>query len=185
MQPPARLRLLAIIRERSLLSGGRFTLASGRESSVFFDMKPSMLDAEAANLIADAVLDVVAGWTADAVGGLVMGAVPIVAVVAAKSWGDPRFAGRPLAGFFVRKEAKDHGTGRKVEGNLAAGARTVILEDVTTTGGSALQAADAVRAAGCSVEGVVTLVDRREGAAEAFRQAGLPFVAIFSRDDFL
>jgi orotate phosphoribosyltransferase len=181
----ARDRLRAIIRERSLLSGGRFTLASGRESSIFFDMKPAMLDPEGANLIADAVLDVVAGWPADAVGGLVMGAVPIVAVVAAKSWGDPRFAGRPLSGFFVRKEAKDHGTGKRIDGNLAPGARTVILEDVTTTGGSALQAADAVRAAGCRVEGVVTLVDRREGASDAFARAGLPFVAIFSRDDFL
>jgi orotate phosphoribosyltransferase len=180
-----RARLQTIIRERALLSGGRFTLASGRESSVFFDMKPAMLDPEGANLIADAVLDVIADRPADAVGGLVMGAVPIVAVVAAKSWTDPRFAQRPLAGFFVRKEAKDHGTAKRIDGTLAPGARTVILEDVTTSGASALQAADAVRAAGCTVEAVVTLVDRREGAAEAFRQAGLPFVAIFSRDDFL
>lgn len=188
-----RQRLRAIIHERSLLSGGNFTLASGRASSIFFDMKPSMLDPEGANLIADAVLDVIAGektpektpWSADAVGGLVMGAVPIVAVVAAKSWADPRFAGKPLAGFFVRKEAKDHGTGKKIDGNLAPAARAVILEDVTTTGGSALQAADAVRAAGCSVVGVITLVDRQEGASESFRQAGLSFAAIFSREDFV
>lgn len=188
-----RQRLRAIIRERSLLSGGNFTLASGRASSTFFDMKPSMLDPEGANLIAGAVLDVIAGgktpektpWPADAVGGLVMGAVPIVAVVAAKSWTDPRFAGKPLAGFFVRKEAKDHGTGKKIDGNLAPAARAVILEDVTTTGGSALQAADAVRAAGCSVVGVITIVDRQEGANESFRQAGLPFAAVFGREDFI
>ena len=175
-----KVRLRQLIAERSLLTGGDFTLASGRQSSVFFDMKRSMLDPEGANLIAEAVLRRVEDLNVDAVGGLVMGAVPIVAVVCARS-----FPQRPLQGFFVRKEAKDHGTAKRIDGNLAAGARVVILEDVTTTGGSALQAAEVVRAAGAEVVAVVTLVDRMEGAAEAFAAEGLRFEAILRRDDFV
>lgn len=173
-------RLRQLIAERSLLKGGEFTLASGRQSSVFFDMKRTMLDPEGANLIADAVLRRLARTAVDGVGGLVMGAVPIVAVVCAKS-----FPARPLRGFFVRKEAKDHGTARRIDGNLAAGDRVVILEDVTTTGGSALQAVEAVRQAGAEVVGVLTIVDRMEGAGEAFAAAGLRFDAILTRDDFV
>ena len=136
-------RLRDIIRERSLLTAGSFTLASGRASSLFFDMKPAMLDPEGANLIADAVLDRLDEPELDAVGGLVMGAVPIVAVVCAKS-----FERRLLGRFFVRKEVKDHGTAKLIEGNLPRGARAVVLEDVTTTGGSASRAVEAVRSAG-------------------------------------
>jgi orotate phosphoribosyltransferase len=172
-------RLRQVIGERSLLKGGAFTLASGRQSSVFFDMKRTMLDPEGANLIADAVLRRLDGQQVDAVGGLVMGAVPIVAVVCAKS-----FPHRPLQGFFVRKEAKDHGTARRVDGNLVPGARVAILEDVTTTGASALLAVDAVRAEGAEVVTVLTVVDRMEGAAAAFAAAGVPFAALLSRDDF-
>lgn len=173
-------RLCQLIAERSLLTGGEFTLASGRQSSVFFDMKRTMLDPEGANLIADEVLGRIKGFEVEAVGGLVMGAVPIVAVVCAKSFPD-----RPLQGFFVRKEAKDHGTARRIDGNLAPGARVVILEDVTTTGGSALMAVEAVRAAGAEVVAVLTIVDRMEGASEAFAAAGLRFEAILCRDDFV
>lgn len=176
----SRERLRHVIRTRSLLTGGAFTLASGRESSLFFDMKRTMFDPEGANFIAEAVLDRLGNGSVDAVGGLVMGAVPIVAVVCAKSFE----RGYPLQGFFVRKEAKDHGTASLIEGNLTEKARVAILEDVTTTGGSALRAAAAVRSAGASVVKVVTIVDRLEGAEQAFRAAGLPFEAIFSRCDF-
>jgi orotate phosphoribosyltransferase len=177
---PARQRLRDIIRARSLLTGGTFTLASGRASSMFFDMKPTMFDPEGANLIADAVLDCLGPPQVDAVGGLVMGAVPIVAVVCAKSFE----RGRPLQGFFVRKKPKDHGTAKLIDGNLARGARVAVLEDVTTTGGSALQAVDAVRSAGAVVAKVISVVDRLEGAADTFRAQGLPFEALFTRDDF-
>ena len=176
----ARQRLRDIIRARSLLAGGAFTLASGRESVFFFDMKRTMFDPEGANLIAEAVLDRIGETPVEAVGGLVMGAVPIVSVVCAKSFE----RGRPLQGFFVRKETKDHGTAKLIDGNLSHGARVAILEDVTTTGGSALEAADAVRAFGASVVLVITIVDRQEGAAAAFRAHDLPFVALFTRDDF-
>lgn len=174
-------RLRHLIRTRSLLTEGQFTLSSGAESSVFFDMKRTMLHPEGANLIADAVLDRLAGRTVDAIGGLVMGAVPVVAVVCARS----ADRGRPIDGFFVRKEAKDHGTAKLIDGNFAEGARAVILEDVTTTGGSVLRAVDAVSAAGGSVVAVLTIVDRLEGAVDTFRARGLPFEAIFTRDDFL
>jgi orotate phosphoribosyltransferase len=180
-----RSRLHELIRVRSLLTGGTFTLASGRESNLFFDMKRSMLDAEGANLIADAILDRIDPAAVDAVGGVVMGAVPIMAVVCAKSFAAKRFTGRPLQGFFVRKEPKDHGTGRLIDGNLERGARAIILEDVTTTGGSSLAAVEAVRDHGASVVGVITVVDRGEGAAELFRMHGIPFSAIFGRDDFV
>jgi orotate phosphoribosyltransferase len=176
-----RQRLGEIIRARSLITGSTFVLASGRQSSVFFDMKRTMFDPEGANLIAEAVLDRIGEATVEAVGGLVMGAVPIVSVVCAKSFE----RGRPLQGFFVRKETKDHGTAKLIDGNLSQGARVAILEDVTTTGGSALEAADAVRAFGASVVLVITIVDRLEGAADAFRAYDLPFAAVFSRDDFL
>lgn len=176
-----RQRLGEIIRARSLITGSTFVLASGRQSSVFFDMKRTMFDPEGANLIAEAVLDRIGEATVEAVGGLVMGAVPIVSVVCAKSFE----RGRPLQGFFVRKETKDHGTAKLIDGNLSQGARVAILEDVTTTGGSALMAADAVRAFGASVVLVITIVDRLEGAADAFRAYDLPFAAVFSRDDFL
>ena len=171
-------RLREVIAERSLLTGGAFTLASGRQSSLFFDMKRTMLDPEGANLIAEAVLRRLEGIDVDAVGGLVMGAVPIVAVACAKS-----FPARPLQGFFVRKEAKDHGTARRIDGNL--GARVAILEDVTTTGGSAMLAVEAVRGAGAEIACVLTVVDRLEGAAATFAAAGVRFEALLTRDDFV
>lgn len=173
-------QLREVIAARSVLTGGAFTLASGRQSSVFFDMKRTMLDPEGANLIAEAALHRLHGIEVDAIGGLVMGAVPIVAVVCARS-----FPERPLQGFFVRKQAKDHGTARQIDGNLVPGARVAILEDVTTTGGSALQAVDAVRAAGAEVVCVLTVVDRLEGAAEAFAAAGLRFEALLTSRDFV
>jgi orotate phosphoribosyltransferase len=148
---------------------------------MFFDMKPAMLDPEAANLIADAVLARLEEPELDAVGGLAMGAVPIISVVCAKSFQRRR----PLQGFFVRKEAKDHGTAKLIEGNLARGARAAILEDVTTTGGSALRAVDAVRSAGGSVVKVISIVDRLEGAADTFLARGLSFEALFTKDDFI
>lgn len=176
-----RQRLRDLVAQRSLLTGGQFTLASGRQSSLFFDMKRTMLDPEGANLIADMVLEHIVPGEADAVGGLALGAVPVVAVVCARS----HTAGRPLQGFFVRKETKDHGTAKLVDGNLAPGARAVVLEDVTTTGGSALQAIAAVQAAGATVVKVITIVDRMEGAADAFAAAGVTFEAILTREDFV
>ncbi len=173
------LRLREIIRTRSLLTAGEFRLASGRTSGFFFDMKKTMFDPEGASLIADAILAAIADEPVDAVGGLEMGAVPIVAAVCVKSW--PQ---RPLHGFFVRKETKDHGTRQRIDGSLPAGARVIVFEDVTTTGGSALQAVNVVREQGCRTSRVITVVDRLEGARQNLRDHGLDLVSLFTRDDF-
>jgi orotate phosphoribosyltransferase len=179
-----RARLMAIIRTRSF-GRGKVKLVSGRESTFYFDMKPTMLDAEGATLIARLVLSEIADLRADYVGGLEMGAVPIAGAIAQASF----LVGQPIAAFFVRKQAKAHGSQRLIEGPIKgetlAGKRVVIVEDVTTTGGSALKAAEAIVADGATIACVLTLVDRQEGASEAFAAAGLPFRAIFRAEEFL
>jgi orotate phosphoribosyltransferase len=180
----ARRRLIEVVRERSFSSGGEIKLVSGRTSSFYFNMKPTMLDAEGAHLIATLILDALEGSKVDLIGGLEMGAVPLATAVAVASHAQ----GRPLQAFFVRKQAKEHGAKKLVEGlapseNLA-GKRVVILEDVTTTGGSAMKAIEAVKAEGAIVDRVITVVDRLEGAADSFRAAGVPFTAILTAADF-
>jgi orotate phosphoribosyltransferase len=179
-----RARLIEIVRERSFQSGQEVKLASGKTSMFYFNMKPTMLHPEGAHLIADLVLDAVADAEADMVGGLEMGAVPIASAVAAVS----HARGRPLAAFFVRKQAKDHGTRSLVEGlpkgETMQGRRLIVVEDVTTTGGSAIKAAQALAAEGAKIVRVVTVLDRLDGAREAFAEAGLNFRAILTLDDF-
>ncbi|MGQ0672419.1 MAG: orotate phosphoribosyltransferase [Hyphomicrobium sp.] len=179
-----RARLIEIVKARSFQSGQPVTLASGKTSTYYFNMKPTMLDPEGARLIADLVLDSLAGVEADMIGGLEMGAVPLASAIAAVS--DIR--GRPLAAFFVRKQAKEHGTKSLVEGlprgESMAGRRLVVVEDVTTTGGSALHAADALRAEGATIVRIVTVLDRLDGAGEAFAAAGYSFSSLLTLDDF-
>jgi orotate phosphoribosyltransferase len=174
-------RLKELIRERSF-GRRKVVLASGRESDFYFDMKPTMFHPEGASLLARMILARLSGSGIDYVGGLEMGAVPLIASVAALS----HERGQPLPGFFVRKAVKDHGTKRRIEGpgNLA-GKRVAILEDVTTTGGSAIQAVDAAREAGAEVALVLSIVDRLEGAGESFAQAKVPFDSLFTAEDFL
>jgi orotate phosphoribosyltransferase len=121
------------------------------------------------------------GWSVDAVGGLTLGADPIsYAIAYASAVGDA-----PIRAFTVRKEAKSHGTGRLIEGPFRTGDRVVVVEDVITTGGSALRAVDAVRQAGGSVSGVLALVDRQEGGREALEAAGLPVLALTRATDIV
>lgn len=180
----ARERLIAIIKTRSFQSGKEITLASGRTSTYYFNMKPTMLDAEGAHLIASLILDAIKDLNADLVGGLEMGAVPIASAVAAVS----QTTGRPVNAFFVRKQAKEHGTKSLIEGlaegETMQGKRVVVVEDVTTTGGSAIKAAETLRSEGADVVGVVTIVDRQEGAADAFAAAGLTLTPILTLEDF-
>lgn len=180
----ARERLIEIIKARSFQSGKEITLASGRTSTYYFNMKPTMLDAEGSHLIATLILAAIKDWNADLIGGLEMGAVPLASAVAAVSHG----TGRPINAFFVRKQAKEHGTKSLIEGlpmgDSLKGKRVVIVEDVTTTGGSAIKAAEAVKAEGAEVVGIVTVVDRQEGAQEAFETAGLKLTPILTLDDF-
>lgn len=183
--PAARDTLIAIIRERSFQTGPEMKLASGRTSTIYFNMKPTMMHPDGARLIASLTLDLLAGQNADYIGGLEMGAVPIVSAVAAVS----AVEGRPLPAFFVRKTVKEHGTQSLIEGlarnDTLSGKRVVIAEDVTTTGGSAMKAVEAVRAAGADIACVTTVVDRQEGAAETFSQAGLTFLPLLTAADFV
>jgi orotate phosphoribosyltransferase len=183
-----RSRLIAIIKERSFEKGGERKLASGRTSNFYFNMKPTMMHSEGAHLIGVLVLDAAKGENVDLVGGLEMGAVPIAAAVAATSQALARAGGKPVSAFFVRKQAKDHGTQSLIEGlakgETLKGKRVVVVEDVTTTGGSALKAVEALKAEGAVIVRVLTLVDRKEGAADAFAKAGIAFTAILSTDDF-
>ena len=179
-----RAELREIITERSFKRGEDIKLASGRTSSFYFDMKATMLNPRGAALIAELVLDAAEPFAPDYVGGLEMGAVPIVCVASAAS--DKR--GRPVPAFFVRKTAKGHGTRALIEGlkpdEDMQGKRVVILEDVTTTGGSALKAVEAAEAEGATVAAVLTIVDRQEGATETMAKAGYPFVAILRAEEF-
>ena len=180
----ARTRLAAIIREKSF-GRGEITLASGRKSDFYFNMKPTMLDPEGAALIAQLTLEALADENIDYIGGLEMGAVPLAGAIAQLSW----LKGHPIAAFFVRKKPKEHGARLAVEGlakgETLQGKRIVIVEDVTTTGGSALKAVEAVRDAGGEIVLVLTMVDREEGATEAFAEAGLEFRSLYKAGEFL
>jgi orotate phosphoribosyltransferase len=173
-------RLLAMLAERSARRG-HFTLASGRESTLYIDARQTTMSPDGLALVGPLGLAALesSGWRVDAVGGLTLGADPISYAVAYAS----ALAGRPLRAFTVRKEAKAHGTGKLVEGPFRAGDRVAVVEDTITTGGSALRAVDAVRAAGGVVAGVLALVDREEGGREAIEAAGLPVVALARATD--
>jgi orotate phosphoribosyltransferase len=172
-------RLLALIRDRSLLREGAFQLASGGSSNYFFDMKKTMFDPEGAALLADLLFERIKGENVDYIGGLETGAIPIVAAVCRRSWPE-----KPIKGFFVRKEYKGHGTDRLIDGYLEQGARVILFDDVTTTGGSVMKAVEKARQFGCEIVKVVTVVDRLEGARENFAKQGIKFEALFTRADF-
>ncbi len=174
-----RARLREIIRRNSLLQDRDFVLVSGRSSGFFFDMKRTMLDPEGAALAAELLFDRIKDEGVDAVGGLETGAIPIVAALCARSW--PQ---KPIQGFFVRKAAKGHGTDQRIDGLLEPGARVILFEDVTTTGGSAMQAVDAVRERCCAIVKIIAIVDRLEGAAQNFHNAGIAFESLFTWLDF-
>ena len=181
-------RLVELVRELAFIDGGTddaFTLASGRNSRWFFDTKPVMMHPEASHLIGRMLNTRMDEMGADFVGGLELGAVPLTAI--AVSMSDKDSARR---GFMVRKEPKGRG-GRKtnnppgIEGSsLAEGGNIVIVEDVTTTGGSAIKAVERIHnSTDCKVIAVISIVDRQEGAVEAFAAAGLHFESLMTRSD--
>jgi orotate phosphoribosyltransferase len=173
-----RQRLLAIITRRSLLRG-EFRLTSGRSSNFFIDLKKTMFDPEGASLLADLLFEMIRTEDVDCIGGMETGAIPLVAALSLRSWPE-----KPLEGFFIRKEAKGHGTDQRIDGLLDPGSRIILFEDVTTTGGSALRAAEEARRIQCTILKIITVVDRLEGAEANFRSAGIPFEALFTRSDF-
>jgi len=180
----SRARLLELLRTRAF-ERKRVVLASGRESDFFIDCKQAVLSAEGHALVGDAMLEVVRGHlpACVAVAGVELGGCPLASAVALTSFN----RGSPLDALYVRKDAKDHGTRQLVEGaaRLPAGSPVALLEDVVTTGGSTLKAADKLREAGYPVAGVVALVDRLEGGREAIEGQGLALLALYTRDDFI
>jgi orotate phosphoribosyltransferase len=172
-------RLKQIIIAKSVLTGGDFKLASGGQSSVFFDMKMTLLDPEGINLVADLMLQLLEGEAFDAIGGLVLGACPIVDAITLKA-----YPARRIAGFYVRKEPKARGTNKMIEGPLAPGSTCVMVEDVTTQGSSVLKAVAEARALGCKVATVVACIDRQQGARERLKAAGIALKPLFTMDEF-
>jgi orotate phosphoribosyltransferase len=173
-------RLLAIIKERSFLTkGGPFKLASGAMSDYYLDMKPTTFSPEGLALIGEIAFSMVRDDPGvDSIGGLELGALPIISAVSMRS-----HAERPIDGFIVRKEKKGHGTDKKIDGNFRPNTNVVLFEDVTTRGGSVMEAVRAVRAQGGTVKKIITIVDRLEGAAGNLKKEGLELEAIFTIDD--
>jgi orotate phosphoribosyltransferase len=180
---PDEAKLFEIIRARSF-KRGHFKLASGRESELYFNLKPTMMSPAGSLLSARALLARIWPENPDYVGGLEMGAVPVIAALAALSEAE----GKPVKSFFVRKQPKGHGTMDLIEG-LAAdetldGKRVLVIDDVATSGGSILKAADAVIALGAKVDCGLVLIDREEGAAEALGARGIRLLSVFKAANF-
>ena len=174
-----RARLMELVRERALKFGD-FTLASGKQSSYYLDGKQVTLSAEGLMQISYGLLELLKSVDFSGFGGMSIGADPIIGgvLVAAAA------QNRSLQGFMVRKEAKGHGTQRFIEGPVQPGDRVVIVDDVVTTGGSALQAVDRVEEFGCRVVHAVGIVDRLQGGRAAFEARGIPFSALLTIEDF-
>lgn len=164
-----RQRLIELIKTHAL-QFGNFTLASGKQASFYLDCRKLTLHPQGANQIAAGMLELLADKKLpNAIGGMAIGADPISAATITVAGG----RGLDLLGFIVRKEAKQHGTGRQVEGPVEPGMTAVIVEDVVTSGGSALKAVDAAREFGLQVDTILAVVDRLEGGREAIEAAGL------------
>jgi len=170
-----RAELAALVRELSVVFG-RVTLSSGKEADYYVDLRRATLHHRAAPLIGRLMRELTVDWDYSAVGGLTMGADPVaVAIMHAP--------GRPIDAFVVRKAVKSHGMQRLIEGAEVAAKRVLVVEDTSTTGGSALTAVHAVREAGATVVGVATVVDRATGAAEAIEAEGVPYRSILGLAD--
>ena len=174
--------LITLLAARSA-KRGQFTLASGKQSTFYIDARLTTMSPEGLSTIGPLALSALrqTGWRIDAIGGLTLGADPIayaISYASAKS-------DQPLRAFTVRKELKAHGTGKLLEGPFKQGDHVAVIEDVITTGGSAIRAIDAVRAAGGVVAGVLALVDREEGGRQTIEKAGVPVIALVTASQIL
>jgi orotate phosphoribosyltransferase len=172
--------LKRIIQERSILKGD-FTLVSGKKSTYYINGKMTTLSSKGLYLTAKLLLEMLESYDYDAFAGPTIGADPIIGALLALS----AERGFEREGFLIRKESKDHGTRKLVEGNIQEDSRVVLLEDVTTTGGSLIRAANAIKQSGGEIVCVVTLVDREEGAAENLAEAGFDFKSLFKVKELL
>ena len=171
--------LQQLVREKALKFGD-FTLASGKKAKYYLDCRQITLDAQGARLIGEGMLDLLAHDMPDLVGGMAIGADPITAAILTLAG----IRGLPLRGVMVRKEAKQHGTGKLVEGPFREGESIVIVEDVVTTGGSSLLAIERCEAVGLKVSRVLAIIDRLEGGSEAFAARGYELTTLFTIRDF-
>jgi len=176
-------RLGRIIIERSFKFSDNppFTLASGKKSNYYFNCKPTTLDPEGMNLIGEIIFAMLKNDDITAAGGLTLGADPIANALAVISYQK----GKPIKSFIVRKEAKEHGTKSSVEGNVAAGEKVVIIDDVITTGASTITAIEQAQKAGLIVQKVVALIDREEGGRENILQHADNIEAVFTRTQLM
>ncbi len=174
-------KLVQLLATRSARRG-QFTLASGAQSNLYIDARVTAMSPEGLSLIGPLAFNAVqAEWKPDSVGGLTLGADPISYAIAYAS----ALAGAPVRAFTVRKEAKSHGTGRRIEGPFETTDRVVVIEDVITTGGSALKAIDAIKEAGATIIGVLALVDREEGGRQKIEEAGYSVITLATATEIL
>jgi len=171
-------RLIELIREHAL-EFGDFTLASGQKATFYLDCRKITLSGEGANQIAAGILDLIKDDPPQAVGGMAIGADPITAAVITLAWQ----RAMDLRGFIVRKETKSHGTGSDVEGPVRPGDRVLIVEDTVTTGGSSIRAIEKAEACGLLVTGIIAVIDRLAGAAQAFEKRGIPFQTLVTIEE--
>ena len=171
--------LCDLFRERALKFGD-FTLASGKKATYYLDGKQITLHSRGLQQVSEGLLDLIDLDNVDAVGGMSIGADPIVAGILSAA----AARGKELIGFLVRKESKGHGTNKYVEGPLQPGMKVAIVEDVVTTGGSSLAAIEKVEAAGLKVAGVIAIIDRLEGGREAFAAKGYQLETLLTVRDF-
>ena len=167
--------LTSLLAERSSKKG-HFILASGRESEFYIDARLTTMSPDGLAVIGRLGLSTLqqSGWRVDAVGGMTLGADPVSYAISYASAG----LSNPLRAFTVRKEAKTHGTGKLIEGPFRSGDQVVVIEDVITTGGSALRAIEAVRTEGGTISGVLAVVDRQEGGREKLESAGVSVISL-------
>jgi orotate phosphoribosyltransferase len=175
-------RLRNLLVQRSIRLGD-FTLASGAASDYYVDARLTTMSAEGQLLVGKVAFEAIrqSGLKPTHVGGLTLGADPISYAIAHRS----AIEGAPIGAFTVRKRAKDHGTGQRIEGGLPTKGRALMVEDTMTTGRSTLEAVEAVRTHGTDIVGVLTLVNRSEGAAKFYEQMGLPLLSLFTGEELL
>ncbi len=171
--------LRQLLRQKSLITGVERVLSSGRISNYYIDARMTTLDPKGAQLVARLILEVLRPFEVDAIGGPTLGADPIVAAVAALS----AETDHPLPAFIVRKEPKQHGERKMIEGPFKRGWRVCIVDDVVTTGGSTLKACQAVEEEGGIVVLTLAIVDRQEGGRENLEAKGYTFVSLLTRDE--
>jgi orotate phosphoribosyltransferase len=176
-------RLGEIILERSFKYSENppFTLASGKQSNFYFNCKPTTLDPEGMNLIGEIIFDMIKDAPVTAAGGLTLGADPIADALAVISWQQ----GKPVKSFIVRRDVKDHGTKSAIEGNVKAGEKVVIIDDVITTGGSTIIAIEHARKAGLIIDRVITLIDREEGGRDNILRYVENVQSVFTRTEIM